>query len=149
VETESLRFEDSQSTTRAPDAGSATSRRDDRQAESPKRVKEYERMLETSRVYTRVHRGPSEIDPMSIRGSTFRTTSSAFSEISLNHLSIISVYRLPITLNDINSIGAGLTFATRLVSSRLIQPNRLGPSRAASENPEIILSRSPLQYAPF
>jgi len=128
AETQSIASADSQSTTRPPEADIVASQSgevdelQDTQASS--QPQEYERLLETSRVYARAN--PNEVDLLSVRGSTIRTMSSTLSEISMNHMSIIAVYRLPITLNDINSIGTGLTFATHITENRRAPRVHLG-----------------------
>jgi hypothetical protein len=50
------------------------------------------------------------------------------SDISLNDISIIAVFRLPITLDDINKFGPGLTFEALLSEQAL---------RVVSSQPEI------------
>ncbi|KAK4446684.1 P-loop containing nucleoside triphosphate hydrolase protein [Podospora aff. communis PSN243] len=129
-ETQSIASADSQSTARPQEADTGASQSgqvdehelQDSQVSS--QLQDYERLLEASRVYTRAN--PNEIDLLSVRGSTIRTMSSTLSDISLNHMSIIAVYRLPITLNDINSIGTGLTFATHIAQTQRAPRERLG-----------------------
>ena len=70
---------------------------------------EFETILEESRVYSRAQSHDSDI---SFTSSAVR--SRAWSMLSLNDISIIAVFRLPITLDDINAFGPGLTFATLL-----------------------------------
>ena len=70
---------------------------------------EFETILEESRVYSRAQSHDSDI---SFTSSAVR--SHAWSMLSLNDISIIAVFRLPITLDDINAFGPGLTFATLL-----------------------------------
>ncbi len=71
--------------------------------------REFEAILEESRVYSRAQSQDSDI---SFTSSAIR--SHAWSVLSLNDISIVAVFRLPITLNDINAFGPGLTFATLL-----------------------------------
>ena len=71
--------------------------------------REFEAILEESRVYSRAQSHDSDI---SFTSSAVR--SHAWSMLSLNDISIIAVFRLPITLDDINAFGPGLTFATLL-----------------------------------
>ena len=73
------------------------------------KLRGFEEDLEASRVYKRAER--NEVDAMSIRASTIWTTCTRLSDFSMNNLSIMAVYRLPVTLNDINTFGGGLTFA--------------------------------------
>ncbi|KAK4169725.1 hypothetical protein QBC43DRAFT_306583 [Cladorrhinum sp. PSN259] len=69
--------------------------------------REFERILEQSRVYSRA-RDSGDSD-MSFTSSAVQ--SHAWSMLSLNDISIVGVFRLPVTLDDINSFGPGLTFA--------------------------------------
>jgi hypothetical protein len=72
--------------------------------------REFEAILEQSRVYSRS--ASNESEDISMSSSAVR--SHAWSILSLNDISIIAVFRLPVTLNDINGLGAGLTFASLL-----------------------------------
>lgn len=84
-------------------------------------LREFEFDLHRSRVYSRA---ASEDCDMSFSSSTIRSNAwSVLSRISLNDISIIAVYRLPVTLDDINRIGRDLTFAM-LISN---QDNALPP----------------------
>lgn len=88
-------------------------------------LREFEALLLSSRVYTR-HEA-NDCDTISIRGSTILSnTGSVLSWISLNHVSIIAVFRLPITLDDITSIAPGLTFA-KLISLPTLQNEATAP----------------------
>jgi hypothetical protein len=88
---------------------------------------DFEVVLEESRVYTRVDSN-NESDA-SFTSSTVRTNAwSMLSGISLNDISIIAVFRLPITLDDINKFGPGLKFGALLSEQAL---------RVASSQPEI------------
>jgi hypothetical protein len=88
---------------------------------------DFEVVLEESRVYTRVDSN-NESDA-SFTSSTVRTNAwSMLSGISLNDISIIAVFRLPITLDDINKFGPGLTFGALLSEQAL---------RVASSQPQI------------
>ncbi|KAM5350063.1 hypothetical protein ACJ41O_006568 [Fusarium nematophilum] len=71
--------------------------------------REFEEVLEQSRVYTRSEFNNSEV---SFTSST--ALSHAWSMLSLNDISIVAVFRLPVTLDDIDSFGPGLTFGTLL-----------------------------------
>ncbi|KAF5011586.1 hypothetical protein FDECE_2307 [Fusarium decemcellulare] len=71
--------------------------------------REFEEILENSRVYSRSESNESD---MSLTSST--VLSHAWSMLSLNDISIVAVFRLPITLDDIESFGAGLTFGMLL-----------------------------------
>jgi len=75
--------------------------------------REFEVALEQTRVYARVQSHESDI---SFTSSAVRTHAwSILSGLSLNDISVVSVLALPITLEEINNIGAHLTFA-RLIS---------------------------------
>jgi hypothetical protein len=71
--------------------------------------REFEAILDKSRVYLRTQSNPSDI---SLTSSAVR--SHAWSLLSLNDISVISVIRLPITADEINAFGPGLTFASLL-----------------------------------
>ncbi|KAK4444564.1 P-loop containing nucleoside triphosphate hydrolase protein [Podospora aff. communis PSN243] len=73
------------------------------------RLREFETVLETSRVYARTQSNDSDI---SVTSSAVR--SHAWSHLSLNNISVISVFRLPVTLDDIAKFGPGLTFSSML-----------------------------------
>lgn len=93
----------------------------------PINPQDFETFLKSSRVYTRAN--PNEVDMISVRGSTVQTsTSSTLSRFSLNHMSIVSVFRLPITLDDITKIGSDLTFG-KLISGQA-SPIILGQTTA-------------------
>ncbi|KAK3349685.1 hypothetical protein B0T25DRAFT_548707 [Lasiosphaeria hispida] len=109
AETQSIILQDSRSTLRPakyPES-SSISLVEDSECEPP-RLGDFECLLETSRPYRRAE--PNEVDMMSTRGSTIRTVFSTLSFITMNDISIIAVYRLPITLNEITKIGKNLTF---------------------------------------
>ncbi|KAI0378798.1 hypothetical protein F5Y04DRAFT_261059 [Hypomontagnella monticulosa] len=77
--------------------------------DSSPELREFESDLSMSRVY---NRAVSDDCDMSFSSSTMRSNVwSILSRISLNDISIIAVYRLPVTLDDINRFGANLTFA--------------------------------------
>jgi hypothetical protein len=79
---------------------------------------QFETFLKSSRVYMRAN--ANEVDMISVRGSTIQTsTSNALSAFSLNHISITSVFRLPITLDDITKIGSDLTFGKLMLGQAL------------------------------
>jgi hypothetical protein len=69
----------------------------------------FEMILEQSRVYSRTRFNKSDIWFTSSAG-----WSHAWSHLSLNDISVISVFRLPVTLDDITSFGPGLTFVNLL-----------------------------------
>ncbi|KAK3305598.1 ras family-domain-containing protein [Chaetomium strumarium] len=75
---------------------------------------EFEAALWKSRPYLGME--SNELDG-SVTDLTLR--SHAWSSLSLNDISVISVFRLPITLDDINPIAPDLTFATLLRGSGL------------------------------
>ncbi|KAM0418931.1 hypothetical protein ACHAPT_012089 [Fusarium lateritium] len=93
--------------------------------------REFEDILEKSRVYSRSE--PNDSD-MSFTSST--VLSHAWSMLSLNDISIIAVFRLPITLDDIDSFGPGITFntllrnpiATAIPAQITSSPSLAGPS---------------------
>jgi hypothetical protein len=60
-------------------------------------------------VYWRTQSNPSDI---SLASSAVR--SHAWSLLSLNDISVISVFRLPVTADEINAFGPGLTLASLL-----------------------------------
>ncbi|KAK0612145.1 hypothetical protein B0T14DRAFT_341604 [Immersiella caudata] len=72
-------------------------------------LREFETILKTSRVYTRVRSSKTDL---SFTSSAVR--SHAWSHLSLNDISIVAVFRLPLTLDDINQFGSGLTFSPLL-----------------------------------
>jgi len=67
--------------------------------------REFEAVLEQSWVYART--SSNEIDAASITSSDVR--SHAWSMLSMNDISIVAIFRLPVTLDDINCFGSGLT----------------------------------------
>jgi hypothetical protein len=76
-------------------------------------AREFEITLEQTRVYARVQSNDCD---MSFTSSAIRTTAwSVLSGLSLNDISIISVLALPISLEEVESIGSQLTFA-RIIS---------------------------------
>lgn len=81
--------------------------------------REFELLLKASRVYARANL--KEVEMMSVRRSTIQTISSTLSDIALNHMSIISIYRLSIPLKDIGKIGPALTFTSLLASHQATQ----------------------------
>jgi hypothetical protein len=79
--------------------------------------RDFEVVLQGSRVYTRVKSNESDI--MTSTSSVVRTHAwSILSGINLKDVSIIAVFRLPITLDNINNIRPGLTF-TKLLSEQV------------------------------
>ena len=71
--------------------------------------REFELALESSWVYSR--NASNELDRMSLRSSIARSSVwSILTGKSLGDISVLSVYRLPITLRDITQLGQGLTF---------------------------------------
>ncbi|KAM7198889.1 Ras family domain containing protein [Naviculisporaceae sp. PSN 640] len=82
--------------------------------------REFEMVLEQSRVYSRTTGNDSDI---SLSSSTVR--SHAWTMLSLNDISIVSVFRLPVTLADITAFGPDLTFAS-LIQGQV--PAIAGPS---------------------
>jgi hypothetical protein len=82
--------------------------------------REFETLLESSWVYRRVR--SNECDWL-ISSYTFRTEAwSILSELSLDDISIVSVFRLPMTLDGINRTGLGLTFSSLLSGKELPKP---------------------------
>lgn len=80
--------------------------------------RDFETMLVNSHVYGRTSAG-HELD-MSAAGSLFsRSDWSRLSRFSLNDISKISVYRLPITLDEIEEFGSHLTFGRFLKSYQI------------------------------
>ncbi|KAI1874255.1 uncharacterized protein JN550_002834 [Neoarthrinium moseri] len=79
--------------------------------------REFEEQLEATQVYRRVK--TNEIDTMSLRPSTLHTRFSILSRFSLNDISIVGLFRIPITLSDMETIGADLTFSTLLSQQSL------------------------------
>ncbi|KAJ3548480.1 hypothetical protein NM208_g989 [Fusarium decemcellulare] len=71
--------------------------------------REFEEILENSRVYSR-----SESNESDKSFTSSAVLSHAWSMLSLNDISIVAVFRLPITLDDIESFGPGLTFGMLL-----------------------------------
>ncbi|KAK0755061.1 ras family-domain-containing protein [Schizothecium vesticola] len=67
--------------------------------------REFEAVLEQSWVYART--SSNEIDAASFASSDVR--SYAWSMLSMNDISIVAVFRLPVTLDDVNCFGSGLT----------------------------------------
>lgn len=75
--------------------------------------RDFELALEKSRVYNRSQ--SNETDISSFTTSTAPTnTWSMLSGLSLNDISVISAFRLPISLTEINNIAPGSTFSTLL-----------------------------------
>ncbi|KAH7120495.1 ras family-domain-containing protein [Dactylonectria macrodidyma] len=94
-------------TSQAPSSGSETSLSESRASSVSRR--DFDIILEKSRVYTRTESNDSD---MSFTSSAVR--SHAWSMLSLNDISIVAVFRLPITLADIECFGPGLTFTALL-----------------------------------
>lgn len=94
-------------TSQAPSSGPETSLSESCASSVSRR--DFEITLEESRVYTRTEFNDSD---MSFTSSAIR--SHAWSMLSLNDISIVAVFRLPITLADIECFGPGLTFAALL-----------------------------------
>ncbi|KAK3318869.1 ras family-domain-containing protein [Apodospora peruviana] len=104
--------------------------------------REFEMVLEQSRVYSRTVGNGSD---MSLSSSTVR--SHAWTMLSLNDISIVSVFRLPITLDDITNFGIDLTF-TALIQGQIPVIN--GPSSSQGnpshvQQPETSTAASPVQ----
>lgn len=69
----------------------------------------FETALENSHVYSRFN-ADCELD-VSAAGSTFNGSAwSGLSRFSFNDMSIVSVYRLPVILSEVDAIGSHLTF---------------------------------------
>jgi len=84
--------------------------------------REFEAALESSWVYSRVA-PTNELDRMSLRSSIARSIMwSILTGKSLSDISVLSVYRLPITLNDITQLGPNLTFERILLDQQSIHP---------------------------
>jgi len=109
------------------------------------RLSQFEECLEASKVYKRVELG--EVDTLSLRASTLRTIDTTLSDFSMNNLSIIAVYRLPVTLNDINTFGPGLTFADIMAQSPIVEgrarPFLSSPGSSRRQNRVPPLTRRP------
>lgn len=83
--------------------------------------RELEIALESSWVYSR--NASNELDRMSLRNSIARSSIwSILTGKSLSDISVLSVYRLPITLDDITQLGPGLTFERILLDQQSINP---------------------------
>ncbi|KAK4233029.1 ras family-domain-containing protein, partial [Achaetomium macrosporum] len=74
--------------------------------------REFETTLWKSRVYSDTESNDSDV---SLTSSTLR--SHAWGLLSVNDISIVSVFRLPITLDDVNAFGPGLTFVSLMRDS--------------------------------
>lgn len=75
-------------------------------------IRDFENTLNGTRVYRRAQADQCDV---SFNESATRSHGwSALSDLSLTDVSVISVIALPITLDEINSIGANLTFAAIL-----------------------------------
>jgi hypothetical protein len=80
--------------------------------------RDFETVLEKTRVYARVQSNDCDI---SFTSSAIRNTAwSMLSGLSLNDISVISVLALPLSLEEVESIGSQLTFASIL--SRAQEP---------------------------
>jgi len=82
----------------------------DTTVEDPPPHTNFELELNISKVYLRVAQN-DESDKSAISSVT---RSHAWTTLSLNQFSIISVFRLPITLDDISCFGCNLTFVTAM-----------------------------------
>lgn len=109
--------------------------------------REFEAALEQSRVYLRVRSNECDV---SFTSSVPRTNAwSMLSGLSLSDLSVVSVIALPISLEEINSIGPGLTFAKILSGNRnqarTSEPAPPGPGPAARKpsGREAVLQKRP------
>lgn len=115
--------------------------------------REFEAILEQSRVYTRT--SSNEVDGASLASSNVR--SHAWSMLSLNDISIIAVFRLPVTLDDIVSFGPNLTlggfFGENFQQSNTTETTAetqtdIKNDMPTSSNNEGV-PRPPIQSAPF
>jgi hypothetical protein len=91
---------------------------------------DFEAELEASRVYKRVDM--NETDMLSIRPSTIQSEWSVLSSFSLNDISVVAVFRIPITLNDIKKIGTDLTFSMLLSRQAFEVIRQFGPQNRAA-----------------
>ena len=90
--------------------------------------REWENTLVQTRVYMGVRSNSMDV---SFRSSAIRTNAwSLLSGISLNDISIISVIGMPISWEEINSIGPDLTFASIISAS-----SEVGLPRSAADRP--------------
>ncbi|KAJ9611409.1 RAS2 protein [Cladophialophora chaetospira] len=95
--------------------------------------REFEVILERTRVYMGIRSNDSD---MSFDSSAVRTNAwSLLSGISLNDISVISVIALPISLEEITSIGPDLTFAKFMSSTKELVPKR-SASDGSLPNPQ-------------
>jgi len=95
-------------------AGALASSEDPGSAGGAMLSREFETILEQTHMYARVQSNDCDL---SFTSSAIRTTTwSMLSGLSLNDISIVSVLTLPISLEEVESIGSQLTFA-RIISS--------------------------------
>jgi GTPase KRas len=112
-------------------------------------AREFEITLEESRVYKRI-RSSYNCD-LSFTTSIPRTHAwSQLTGLSLNDVSVMSVIALPVSIDEINSIGAGLTFADFLSSHSQSNPIRNSTPRppVLESDRMSLLSHSNLPEAP-
>ncbi|RSL61344.1 hypothetical protein CEP53_005147 [Fusarium sp. AF-6] len=99
---------------------------------------DFELALESSRVYNRTQLNESDI---SFTSSTAPTHAwSMLSGLSLNDISIVSAFRLPITLDDIDLLAPGSTFSIllteQLTTTTITSPAvEVTPKREDAQNP--------------
>jgi len=100
---------------------------------------EYQTDLDRSRVYSRTQSNDSDV---SFTSSAVRTNAwSMLTGLSLSDISVISVITLPISLEEINSIGPNLTFAKMMSGTEKLEPTRTELSRALSKSRERVFVR--------
>ncbi|KAF5012780.1 hypothetical protein FDECE_1200 [Fusarium decemcellulare] len=103
---------------------------------------DFEVALEQSRVYSRTQANESDV---SFTTSTAPTNAwTMLSGMSLNDISIISAFRLPITLDDIDLVAPGSTFSV-LLTEQLTAPIAVPVAQKAEPNQQI---QQPIQNQP-
>ncbi|KAF4964329.1 hypothetical protein FSARC_7735 [Fusarium sarcochroum] len=102
---------------------------------------EFEEELEQSRVYTRTQANESDISFTSSNAPS--NAWSMLSGMSLNDISVISAFRLPITVNDIDLLAPGSTF-----SILLTEQLATSTSNSAAGKPNLSRPRQSTMYAP-
>jgi hypothetical protein len=151
AETRSVRFYDNESTVElpsqptmtAPGPGRRPVSQDRRSSLSFTGRREFEAILEQSRVYSRS--ASNESEDLSMASSAVR--SHAWSMLSLNDISIIAIFRLPVTLDDIDSLGPGLTFAS-VFQEHAEEPVLGGAASTATQTANFNHKRSVLSVQP-
>ncbi|RSL42666.1 hypothetical protein CEP54_015397 [Fusarium duplospermum] len=104
---------------------------------------DFELALERSRVYNRTQLNESDI---SFTSSTAPTNAwSMLSGLSLNDISIVSAFRLPITLDDIDLLAPGSTFSM-LLTEQLTTTTATSPTMEAAPRREDV--QTPTQARP-